>query len=222
MRLHKGMNYDLETLVPPKRLALSYANSSQKTALALLLIHDVKLGQILKNGKEPLIGQMRLQWWRDVIAKPAGERPSGEPLLAQLGEYERNDPSGKLAQLMIENADAWDCLLSHEHWTDEILEDHSQIRAGAIFGGYASLVGIDAGASNLSMAGKYWALCELFGYCQTQAQIDAVQAILPEKAKKLRFDRQLRPLSLLYFGVSPRQPGLRSAMRIIIHGLTGR
>ena len=59
-----AMNLDLEQLTPPKRLALAYARRPEKEALALLLLFDVSLGHIVQRSNEPLIGQMRLAWWR--------------------------------------------------------------------------------------------------------------------------------------------------------------
>ena len=32
---------------------------------------------------EPMLGQMRLAWWRDALGKPVDERPRGDAVLTQ-------------------------------------------------------------------------------------------------------------------------------------------
>jgi 15-cis-phytoene synthase len=222
MRLQGIMFLHIDELTPPRRLALAYAKGQNRAVLTLLLLHDVKLGQIIKNGKEPLIGQMRLQWWRDVITKPAAQRPSGEPLLAALGQLEHAVDAGELTSAMLKNIDAWDMLLANADWTGPVLVAHAEARGDAIFMAYARLAQLaDRHYPALRQAGQNWALADLAGHCQTQEQYDAVSDRLKSKNEAQRLPRAMRPLSVLSFAARQHKISIGSGMRLILHGLTG-
>jgi 15-cis-phytoene synthase len=216
------MFLQIDELSPPKRLALAYAKGQNRAALTLLLLHDVKLGQIIKNGKEPLIGQMRLQWWRDVITKPAAQRPSGEPLLAALEQLEQGGCGGELTSAMLKNIDAWDMLLANADWTDPVLTAHAEARGDAIFRAYARLAQVaEQNYPALQQAGQNWARADLTGYCQTQQQYDAVMERRSGENGVDSLPKILRPLSVLSFAARQDNISVRSGMRLILHALTG-
>ncbi len=73
-------------LPAPALLAITYAPKGARLRLSWLLAFDLRLAEIGERAREPMIAQLRLAWWRDVLAKPVGARPKGEPLLAQLGD----------------------------------------------------------------------------------------------------------------------------------------
>lgn len=55
-----------------------------------------RLTKLLEDAREPLIGQIKLAWWRDMLsllATNADALPKGEPLLAQLQQYWRGEVS---------------------------------------------------------------------------------------------------------------------------------
>ena len=78
----------VSSLPLPQRLALSYAPRASRNAFAGLLALDTRFAGIVRHAREPMLAQMRLAWWRDVLAKPAAEWPTGEPLLALLAEWQ--------------------------------------------------------------------------------------------------------------------------------------
>lgn len=53
-----------------------------------LLLLDRRLADAAREGRDPLMVQLRLAWWRDRFDQPAAEWPLGEPLLALLGAWE--------------------------------------------------------------------------------------------------------------------------------------
>ena len=77
----KLLNKELD---PLHRLILAYAKPADSSRYALLFALDSRFAQIIRSTSEPLIGQMRLTWWRDILTKPAEERPAGEPLVELL------------------------------------------------------------------------------------------------------------------------------------------
>ena len=73
-----------DELPPPLRLAVTYAPRRARLAWAALLVLDRRLARVALAAGEPVLGQIRLAWWRDRFAEPASAWPSGEPLLAAL------------------------------------------------------------------------------------------------------------------------------------------
>lgn len=60
---------------------------SQRAAMAALWGLAARLTKLLTDAREPLIGQIKLAWWRDMMAMLASDPaalPKGEPLLAEL------------------------------------------------------------------------------------------------------------------------------------------
>jgi phytoene synthase len=59
----------------------------RRAALAALWALAERLTKLLHDAREPLIGQIKLAWWRDMLALLASDPaalPKGEPLLAEL------------------------------------------------------------------------------------------------------------------------------------------
>ena len=52
------------------------------------LLLDRRLADAAREGRDPLMIQLRLAWWRDRFAQPAAEWPQGEPLLALLRAWD--------------------------------------------------------------------------------------------------------------------------------------
>ena len=221
------MNSQNTALTPPSRLALAYAKGKSRAFLELLLTHDLRLAAIISNIKEPLIGQMRMAWWRDVIAKPAAQRPKGEPLLAQLTALGETTIGGIAQRAMLQLVDAWDVLLTDAIWTPEVLRHHAQFKAEAVFAGFADVMGLaEPSMTRITQAGEYWALAGLLRHCQTAPQYDAVTAALAAQPARCSLRRELRPLAILAFAARQEQAAgqgnLRQGLRLIFSALTGR
>ena len=59
----------------------------QRAAIAALWAFAERLTKLLADAREPLIGQIKLAWWRDMatmLADDPAALPKGEPLLAEL------------------------------------------------------------------------------------------------------------------------------------------
>lgn len=60
---------------------------ARRAAMAALWGLTARLTKLLIDAREPLIGQIKLAWWRDMtamLANDPGALPKGEPLLAEL------------------------------------------------------------------------------------------------------------------------------------------
>lgn len=102
-----GLPMDLiENLPPVARLALAYAPAPLRPRWLTLLALDARLGQVVQQAREPMLGQLKLAWWRDRLAQNAQDWPKGEPLLSALGAW--GGEHGVLSMLV----DGWEAVLA--------------------------------------------------------------------------------------------------------------
>lgn len=66
-------------------LAALFAPARHRRALHALYAFDVETARIRERAREPMPGELRLQWWRDAIGGGAGEA-IGHPVVAALRE----------------------------------------------------------------------------------------------------------------------------------------
>ncbi len=198
------MNAEFLHLSAPKRLALAYARADLRDYLGLLLRLDDRLASIVQTNREVLIGQMRIAWWNDVIAKSVNERPKGEPLLALLATIEAAGLGVAAVSSASQLLDAWECLLVDTDRAAATVARHARLRGEAIFGGYARLIGAnDAETESAIVLGAEWAVGQ-----------GAMTPKLP---------RSLRPLSILAKAAALEHLGSSSAgLSLTWHALTGR
>lgn len=67
---------------PDRYLATLYAPAGRREALATLHLFNAEIAAIRDRIHEPLPGEVRIQWWRDVVAD--GGEGAGHPLAASL------------------------------------------------------------------------------------------------------------------------------------------
>jgi phytoene synthase len=75
-------------LSPPERLAVLYAPRRVQALWEGFLLLDRRLADAAREGRDPLMIQLRLAWWRDRFDQPAAQWPLGEPLLEQLRAWD--------------------------------------------------------------------------------------------------------------------------------------
>lgn len=80
-------------LSPPERLAVAYAPRACRAAWKGFLSLDRRLADAARAGRDPLMIQLRLAWWRDRFDAPASQWPAGEPLLALLRAWDTERPT---------------------------------------------------------------------------------------------------------------------------------
>ena len=70
----------IELTDPDRAFALGHVPKGQRAAVAALWALDEQLGQIVASTTQPMVGQMRLLWWREALNSGV----SGHPLLEEL------------------------------------------------------------------------------------------------------------------------------------------
>jgi len=74
-----------------RHLSVLYAPQEKRDALYALYAFNAEIATVRDRIREALPGEVRLQWWRDTLAAPAGETETGQPiadvLKAAIGQY---------------------------------------------------------------------------------------------------------------------------------------
>lgn len=209
----------IDDLAPAERLALAYAPAQGRTATLAVLALDARLAAILRARREPIAAQLRLAWWRDMLALPAADWPRGEPVLDLLRGW--RDPSG-----LVPLAVGWEALLA-DALTEEVIAEFVHGR-GRAFAALAQELGVDATAS-AEEAARLWALADLAAHLSDD----------DERARALAYGRQLappplpaslRPLAVLaglgaralQRGGKPLLSGFGGTLLALRIGITGR
>lgn len=181
---------------PERALAVAYAPPQLRAALAALFALDERFGGIVSSTSEPMIGLMRLAWWREALEKLDRDRAPAEPLLGLLADQVL--PRGPSGAALAAIEDGWAALIDGEPDEDAIAR-HGRERGRNLFHAAAQLLGADD--PRLPPAGEVWALADL-GYRHSS---EAVRTAARTKAKSLaaampagRWARAARPLAALF------------------------
>jgi phytoene synthase len=142
-----------EPLSPEADLALAWCSPKVRGPLSIALQLDRRLARIVIRTSEPMLGQMRLAWWRDALAKPVAERPRGDLVLDGIGLHWAGRENA-----LAEMVDGWEVLLSAERLGPREAEAFGTAR-GAFFAALAP-DSSPAVATRLAAVGSRWALAD--------------------------------------------------------------
>lgn len=206
----------LSLISPDRRLALGYAPAAARPLFLGLYALDAKLAGIVRSAREPMLGQLKLAWWRDQLGKPIAARPLGEPVLAALALW--GDAGHALSAL----ADGWEGLIGDTYPAQADLAQFATAR-GAACAALAGLLGADPELAR--RAGQGWALGDLGLMLGASEPLHALSAEADWRTPRL--NRALRPL-LIHHGLARRSknkdfahPGPAALLLAIRLGLLG-
>ncbi|MBV7260263.1 hypothetical protein [Erythrobacter crassostreae] len=140
---------DTSPLELPAELAIAIAHTPQKVRgrLTTCFALDQRLARIVAGTTEPILGQMRLAWWRDVLSQPAEERPVGDAVLDAVGA----ECSGHEAAL-IQMVDAWEVFVVAEKLDQNVATQFAKNRSAPL----SALIGKD----HPNGGGTIWAIAD--------------------------------------------------------------
>ena len=151
------VNVTVKTVSNPWRdLALSYVPERARAAFGALFALDTALGDILRTTREPLVGQMRLAWWREALQRLDTAPPPGEPVLQALAASAI--PLGTTGAELAGMVDGWEPLLGG--LGREAIDDHARLRGRILFAAAGQVAGA-APRDPVGDAGEGWALADL-------------------------------------------------------------
>lgn len=181
----------LETLPVQQRLALAYAPARLRDAWLALLALDARLATVVRSAREPVLGQLRLAWWRERLQSPAVQWPEGEPLLALLRAWD--DRHGMLVSLV----DGWENLLGEAPLESAAFAAFAAGRADAFAAMTDLSVSPDAREHAVGIA-RQWALADLLGHIGHPDERVIVAALLAQhRGSRTAMPKPMRPLAVL-------------------------
>ena len=199
-----------------RALALSYAPADARDAVAALWALDDRLWEITRAARDPLIGTMRLTWWREALERlDVGPAPA-EPLLRALAAEVLPRVSGATLAGLTEG---WERVLAGEvDWAEVARE-----RGGRLFALAAVVLGADD--VRVEDVGAVWARVDL---AARRPEAGPPDAGILEGAYRVAWPRRLRALGALgllarFDAAGAAPPGSpRRVARLLAHRLTGR
>lgn len=202
---------------------MSYAPVRARTALDALFALDAALGNVLRTTREPMVGQMRLAWWREALQGLDASRAPAEPVLQSLTDAVL--PLGITGQALSAMVDGWEPLLGEIGAA--AIGDHARLRGRALFAMAGAAVGAAPG-DGVGTAGEGWALADLAANLSDPrlAGIARERAALRlAEGQRSRWSRNARALGALALiadrGLSgPISPAF--VLRLALFRLTGR
>lgn len=182
----------LSALPPEQRLALAYARGEGKAVFLGLMALDARLATIVRASREPMLAQLRLAWWREQLAAPAGQRPEGEPLLALLDSW--GDERAALAALV----DGWEALLGEAPLGESALGEFAEGRAAACIA-LARRLAPASNSEEAARAGRNWSLADLAArVSHPDERAASTDLAARQDWSRPRLARPLRPLLVLH------------------------
>ncbi len=181
----------IDTLPLPLRLALSYAPARSRSLFLGFFALDSRLSLVIRQGREPILAQMRLAWWRETLEKDGDAWPSGEPVLEMLAQWRGEE------QALVELAEGWEILLDEPPLAGEQIMRFGQARGRAV-AALARLSGEPAHAEAAARAGLLWAMADLASGVTEPAERDAALCIARDAVREpVKLPSALRPLAVL-------------------------
>lgn len=210
-------------LSPPQRIAVAYTPPPAREPLVALLALDSHLGRLVAGSSEPMLGQIRLAWWREELAKPPEARARGNPELEMVGTWW---PSGEEA--LVGLVDGWEHLLGGAPLPAEAIAGFAAGRGGG-FAAFAGLAGRRRWSSEAALAGRRWALADLAERVSDAREREDCRSLFAASGRPPRLPRVLRGLTVLEGlatrSMARREPlmaGRGGALAALRLGLLGR
>ncbi|MBV7267028.1 squalene/phytoene synthase family protein [Erythrobacter ani] len=179
-----------EPLPDELRLALAYTPAAVRAAMHTYFALDQRLARIASGTTEPMLGQMRLAWWRDMLAKPASERPAGDAVLDAIGEhYLGNEPA------LTDVIDGWEVLIVADMLTGDQLSKYARGRSRAFLSVIDSPSREDRDV--VERAGIRWALADAASQVSDEAERAEIVKTALDTRRGGGLPRNLRGLAVL-------------------------
>ncbi len=216
----------VDALRTERALVVRYAPGDRCAALGALLALDDALAQILRTTREPMVGQMRLVWWRDALDRLDTVPAPVEPVLQAIATDLL--PCGITGADLSAMTGGWDALLGPEALDDAAIETHARERGARLF----SLAGraLGAGSDPTEAAGEGWALADLSRHLSDRAVASTIADHARWRlidATRKHWSRRGRALGALALTALADLDGIpvgapKRVARLLVHRLTGR
>lgn len=208
---------------PLRALALTYLPVAARAGVAALFALDGALGDILRTTSEPMVGRVRLAWWREALERLDSAPPPAQPVLEMLAAEAigRHGVTGARLAAMVEG---WEWLLEAPLGV-MAARMHARAR-GELFVLAAALCGT-ADDDRARRAGRGWALADLAANLSdaalaARARAKAALLLRPGRGAWPRGSRALGALALIARADMEGRRGAGLVARLAWFRLTGR
>ena len=214
-----------ENLADEAQLALAYIGPNLRDALRIFLELDGRLARIVSATTEPMLGQMRLAWWRDALGMAVSERPQGDAVLDGIGTY-----WGGAEASLVALVDGWEHMLSEPPLDATAARDFVSGRAEGL-SGLAILSGSNAlVAEKIRAVGRFWALADAASHIAEEAERQTLLDLAPELGARDQLSTPFRGVAVLgalgersiRAAGAPLMAGRGAALVALRAGLLGR
>jgi phytoene synthase len=184
------------SLSPDKNLAFAYLPARQRAAVAALFEIDGAMGDVVRTTSEPMVGQIRLAWWRERLEElDSAKQAPAEPRLQAV--QRELIPRGVNGHDLAGLERGWVRLFDEFPW-DVGTAEAIWFRGRLLFALGAQLLARTD--DSIEGAGGLWALVDAARHCSDDASRQRLIAQARTFSKGLggaRFPAALRPLSML-------------------------
>lgn len=177
-----------EPLAAELDIALNYTPAGLRPRLHAFLVLDRRLAQIVSQTTEPMLGQMRLAWWRDMLGKGLADRPQGDAALDAIGAHWTGDES-----VLIRLVDGWEEMLAEPPLPIASAKKFSEGRAA----GFAALDQHSPNFQAISEAASAWALTDAALHLPDGEEREMLMKLASSTLPPLRLPRSHRGLAVL-------------------------
>jgi phytoene synthase len=167
--------------------------AASRRAIEALWRLDVTLGAILATGRDPMVGRIRLAWWREALERLDTDPPPPEPVLQALAEHVL--PRGVSGADLAPMEEGWAELLADGALDEAALRAYAEGRGARLFRLSARLLGSDG--SGVAEAGARWALADLARRSSDPAESRTAVEQARRSGAGAALNGRLKPLGML-------------------------
>ncbi|MET4133269.1 phytoene synthase [Porphyrobacter sp. MBR-155] len=181
----------LDPIPPEADLALAWSPAKLRGPLTTAFQLDRRLARIVAHTTEPMLGQMRLAWWREALAKPPSERPRGDAVLDAIAEHWAGREAALIAMV-----DGWEVLVTAEQLGPLEVEAFGTQRAAFFNALHDDRSRVDH--DSVAAAASRWAIADAAaGVSDGSERALLIEAGLARAGEGGRLPRELRGLAVL-------------------------
>lgn len=218
-------------LSPDKRLAFAYLPRGKRPAIEALFAIDAAMGEVVRSTREPLLGPIRLAWWRERLEEmDEGKAVPAEPRLQGVTEF--LIPVGIRGRDLAGLERGWLGLFDPFPW-DAGIGEAIWFRGRQLFAAAAQAAGHSTN-DDIEEAGGIWAMVDVARHCsdlQSREMLLDQARTFARRLGGVRVPAKLRPISMLAALAIrdcrrgepfEREGSPRRAVSMFRHRLTGR
>lgn len=181
-------------LAPEQILALAFCRQDLREPYGLLLRFDRSLARAMPHLGPPIVGQVRLAWWRDQI-RSLPESGSPDPVLNGLNDLVGAHPDAR--SVLEALVGAWEALLADSELSGDRMLEFAKARGGCLFH-VACIVSGTRAESAAEHAGTLWALADFARHCSDRdLAVHALSLAGAYAGAPRELPRALRPFAIL-------------------------